>query len=427
MGLGCAAILFGAASAQAQLATIPRFNFSFSNPGARSLGFGGAFAALADDATAAYANPAGLVQLVEPEVSLEGRLWNRSPSFIAGGRAEGVPTGRGIDTQAGLIVGRDESRDLGPSFVSVVIPKGGWSFAIYGHRLAKFEASAESQGLFVDLSDEPFVLPPGPRVLAGRERVDLDIASAGFAAGWRMNDRLSFGLGLVYSKVSLRTRSENYLSDGDSEAAQYGEIHFLPSRLYTTNVVAVEDSDLTVNAGVLGRLSDRLSASLFYRQGAEAKGVSQLDSGPVFPFPGFPFPVSSRDALTFGVPDVAGAGLAYRSKSGAVTLATEVDRVGYSGLIRLRSEEGEEFEAGRDYFDAWEYHLGAEYALLRSNPILAFRAGYWVEANGDDQIDKRFNHLAAGLGLVAKKVQLDLAGDFSDEGDTVSLSCIYTF
>ena len=44
--------------------------FSFSNPGARSLGLGGAFAALADDATAAYANPAGLVQLVRPEVSL---------------------------------------------------------------------------------------------------------------------------------------------------------------------------------------------------------------------------------------------------------------------------------------------------------------------------------------------------------------------
>jgi len=43
--------------------------FSFSNPGARSLGLGGAFAAIADDATAAFANPAGLVQLVSLEVS----------------------------------------------------------------------------------------------------------------------------------------------------------------------------------------------------------------------------------------------------------------------------------------------------------------------------------------------------------------------
>ena len=46
--------------------------FNFSNPGARSMGFGGAFAALADDATATFANPAGLVQLSRPEVSVEG-------------------------------------------------------------------------------------------------------------------------------------------------------------------------------------------------------------------------------------------------------------------------------------------------------------------------------------------------------------------
>ena len=44
------------------------FQLSLSNPGARSLGFGGAFVAIADDATAAWANPAGLVQLARPEL-----------------------------------------------------------------------------------------------------------------------------------------------------------------------------------------------------------------------------------------------------------------------------------------------------------------------------------------------------------------------
>ena len=65
--------------------------FSFSNPGARSLGFGGAFVALADDATAAYANPAGLNQLTRPEISLEGRSWRYSTPFVVGGRASGLP------------------------------------------------------------------------------------------------------------------------------------------------------------------------------------------------------------------------------------------------------------------------------------------------------------------------------------------------
>jgi long-chain fatty acid transport protein len=62
------AVMMMAASGNAQ-ETPSTFEFSFSNPGARSLGLGGAFAALADDATAAFANPAGLVQLVSLEVS----------------------------------------------------------------------------------------------------------------------------------------------------------------------------------------------------------------------------------------------------------------------------------------------------------------------------------------------------------------------
>ena len=47
--------------------------FNFGNPGARSLGMGGAFLGLADDATAAEANPAGLTILRKAEFSLEGR------------------------------------------------------------------------------------------------------------------------------------------------------------------------------------------------------------------------------------------------------------------------------------------------------------------------------------------------------------------
>ena len=64
----------------------PTFEFSFSNPGARSLGLGGAFAALADDATAAFANPAGLVQLASLEISAELRHWRYSTPYIEGGR-----------------------------------------------------------------------------------------------------------------------------------------------------------------------------------------------------------------------------------------------------------------------------------------------------------------------------------------------------
>jgi long-chain fatty acid transport protein len=407
-------LLFAAASAEAQLTVIPRFDFSFSNPGARSLGFGGAFAALADDATAAYANPAGLVQLTETEVSFETRLWNRSPSFIVGGRIDGEPTGRGLDTRRGLVFERDHSQDVGPSFASVVIPRGRWSFAFYGHQLAQFEQSAESQGFF---TEEDVFFPFGLfRTLASRETVDLEVVTAGTAAGFRLNDRLSIGLGIVVSDVSLNAKAGSYFpGDGDD---QYGEASFRPEDQFSSLAFAMEGTAVTVNAGVLGRVSEQLSASLFYRQGAEVDG-----SATAILFPGFPDSELFRYEVAFKVPDVAGAGLAFRSKDGRVTLAAETDWIEYSDVFQVG-------EAGVEYQDGWEYHVGAEYALLQSTPILAFRAGAWVEKREETEAfldDRDVTHLSAGLGIVTSFVQIDLAGDFSDRGDTASLSFIYDF
>jgi len=68
-------ILLNAASAQAAFITetldIFGIDFRINNPGARANGMGGAFVGLADDATAAYTNPAGLTILTKPEVTLE--------------------------------------------------------------------------------------------------------------------------------------------------------------------------------------------------------------------------------------------------------------------------------------------------------------------------------------------------------------------
>jgi long-chain fatty acid transport protein len=414
---GFLALLFAAAGAQAQPETVPRFDFSFSNPGARSLGFGGAFAALADDATAAYANPAGLVQLTEPEVSLEARHWSRSTSFVSGGRLGGEPTGLGLDTRQGLVFGGNQERELGASFASVVIPKGRWSFALYGHQLAKFQARTESQGAFFEDEDGLFRIP------ATRESVDLEAVTGGMAAAWRMNDRLSFGLGLVFSDVSLKTSSEIFLPDDDSLQSLFGPISFLPERSLWRSVLDIGGSDVTFNAGALARISEQVSAGLFYRQGANVEGVDYVDYPEI---PGLPVPSSFRMVTVFNIPDVAGAGLAYRSSDGRVTIATEADWVGYAGMVRVKSTDLVTVIT-REFEDAWEYHLGAEYALLQSRPILAIRAGAWIESNGYFIQSGNLVHYSAGLGIAAQPFQIDLAGDFSKRTKTASLSLIYTF
>lgn len=56
---------------------------SFVGSGARALGMGEAFVAIADDATAASWNPAGLVQLQKPEMSLVLSYEHRSMKYPA--------------------------------------------------------------------------------------------------------------------------------------------------------------------------------------------------------------------------------------------------------------------------------------------------------------------------------------------------------
>ena len=48
--------------------------FNFATPGARASGMGRAFIGLAEDATAAVSNPAGLLNLTRPQVYFEGKL-----------------------------------------------------------------------------------------------------------------------------------------------------------------------------------------------------------------------------------------------------------------------------------------------------------------------------------------------------------------
>src|SRR5439155_7323916 len=59
----CALATLPLAAQNTDIESLAGLQFNFGNPGARSLGMGGAFLGLADDASAAEANPAGLTIL----------------------------------------------------------------------------------------------------------------------------------------------------------------------------------------------------------------------------------------------------------------------------------------------------------------------------------------------------------------------------
>src|SRR5256714_13717995 len=80
-----AAFTLQLAAQNTDIEALSGLQFQFGNPGARSLGMGGAFLGLADDASAAEANPAGLTILRRPEISVEARNYVEAQIFTTSG------------------------------------------------------------------------------------------------------------------------------------------------------------------------------------------------------------------------------------------------------------------------------------------------------------------------------------------------------
>ncbi len=98
--------------------------FNFGNPGARSLAMGGAFLGLADDASAAEANPAGLTILRKPEVSIEARNYLEKQVLTTSGTFPDLK-----QTQF-----NNYSQRVEITFGSVVVPVGGnFTVGVYFH------------------------------------------------------------------------------------------------------------------------------------------------------------------------------------------------------------------------------------------------------------------------------------------------------
>lgn len=388
-----------------------RFEFNFSNPGARSLAMGGAFAALADDATAAYANPAGLTNLSRPEVSIEGRSWRYEVSFLD------AETTRNPEDRTDIIVPievRSQSQIEGVSFFSLVYPYRRWTFAAYRHELANFTAEAD---------DFPVLQAGSTRAQKIRSTVDLSIVGHGLMGAYLFERYgLSIGLGAVYYDSSYNAfELERRTRPGGTE-------------IFNSRTQGGQGQDWAANVGIRWRLSDRFVVGTFYRQGPEFP-ISELDRDD-----GRPDFVIGQ----FRSPDVFGFGLALQPVE-RLWINAEYNQVAYSQISEDRGNFLGKFV--RD--DAKEIRLGLEYSFWNLELAPAVRLGAWYDPDhalrfektpereddpsardaatrfpaGEDEI-----HLTAGFGIVVgQHLQLDAGYDFADSRDTGSLSMVFRF
>lgn len=411
------------------------FEFSFSNPGARSIALGGAFVALADDATAAYANPAGLVQLLRPEVSVELRHWSFSTPYTAGGRASGEPTGFGIDTVPGVRTETSNEDASGLSFLSFVYPGTRWCAAVSRHQLSEFRLGTELNGLFGAGDPPAGVIRHLDQLITTR----FDVVGTNLSGAYRVGEKLSLGVGVSYFEGSVRSTTAVYLVD-EYPTTFFEENSFLPHRLWVTSEFAIDDAtDWGFNAGFLWNLADHWRIGGVFRQGPRLAYSLENIAGPANDLPEGSV-IESFSGLSLDLPDVFGLGVAYRTAGGDVAVSIEWDRVQHSSILESLADAP--FVDASDVVleDADELHLGIEYVVLKSTPLVALRVGGWYDPDhrvrylGDDPFARAIFqpgddtiHYSIGLGLAFRSFQLDLGVDISDLVDTAAISAIYSF
>jgi len=425
--LGASSTVFAITDTETN-ASIP---FNLSNPGARSMGMGGAFVGLADDATAAYTNPAGLTQLVTPEVSVEGRHTDYSIAHVTGGSASFNPfNGSGINT-----ADADSSR-TNLSFISFVYPHERWSFAAYRDELVHFRTdfASNSDGVALALDPVPYQTFP---VTANAE---LKIVDYGVSAAFRAGDSVSIGAGLSYYDFDIRTLMTRVAFAGNDLDVPAGTP-------LNREDQSGSDNDVGVNLGARFVLSEHWSAGVTYRQGpkfgyAATTTVFDLSTGA-------PSVAVDLKNVRFKVPDQFGAGLSWHPTD-ALVVNLDADYIQYSQLTHgMQSLFGSDATAVSHLSipNGAEVHLGGEYTFTQMAHPFSLRAGLWhdprhsIEYKGDPGEDPSAaalaalfhggkgsqTHVAVGAGFAFAKFQIDAAADFSDQTDTLSLSGVYHF
>lgn len=419
-------------AAQSDIEANAAVQFNFSIPGARSLAMGGAFIASADDATAAYSNPAGLLRLTKPEVSLEARRWNYEVPFAARGRASGTPTGIGVDTINGVQLGTAKSEVEGMSFASVVFPRPKWVAALSYNQLANFHSDFRTAGIFAGNDRDEVRRRP---VIS---TYDLDVSQLGLSFAYKWKNGVALGVTVSANELELDSFTQRY--QPRSFRSEFDPALDFPINFQRQDA---KDQALGGSVGLRWDSSDRLSVGMVYRHSPrfDLQFVTSTLS------PGIPIPPREEaiEKGSFDLPDTAGIGIAYHPGQ-RWTLSLDYQKVYYTdfleGFVVLLSSLG--VSAVPDDFkvdDVEEIHVGAEYVIDRLPVPIALRCGAWLDPDhrlraetgpilnqatfyqGEDTI-----HTTAGLGLVfASHFQLDAAIDLSDLGDTASISGVFRF
>lgn len=393
-----------AANDPLQIVEIPS-SFNPVGSGARALGMGGAFIAIADDATAASWNPGGLIQLENPEISVVGSYIDRteSNSFYTSPESNGDQK---IST-ANL------------NYFSIAYP-----FTIFNHNMIVainyqhlFDFNREWNFSFSGTSD--VVSQNG----AASHNQDGQLSALGLAYCLQMTPGLSFGFTL------------NFWNDwfNGNEWETTGRFSGNGTRISTGQsfIFSVYNFDsyrfkgFNTNIGFLWNINGNLTLGAVFKSPFSADlshGVYRLDSFETTapPFTSFEYEIPANTyEEKLDMPASYGIGISYRF-SDSFTLDADFYHTRWNDF-NSRDSQGNEnspisgkLKSESNVDPTTQVRIGGEYLFI--NPVKqyvwALRAGIFYDPAPAEGTTDDYYGLSLGTGITYKRIVFDIAYQF---------------
>ena len=394
---------------QAQIARELTFASS-PNPvgsGARALGRGGAFIAMADDATAASWNPAGLANLEFPEVSGVVSFLSRNES---------------VDFGAGAVRSEDfNTNTLDLNYLSAVYPTEALPvYLVFSFNYQLLYTFNRSVGYHFS----------GPRTadvmsLNSSGRVQYDQAGAlsalSPACAVEITHRFSLGATLNYWNSAASPNGWDqrfrYWEAGDltlgSNTYPFSAHSDIQERYRLTG------DNLNFHLGLLWDINDHWRLGAVYKSElvAKVKHQRQFFSGQYFPtFSGWTSVTAAEQTFreTLHLPPVYGLGVAFQP-SDRWSFDLDVSRTEWNRYI-LEDEKGHRFNLikGRigghaDVQPTHQARLGMEYLYIKNRTVFPIRAGVFYDPEPNVGQPQNVWGASLGGGYAKGKILLDAA------------------
>jgi long-subunit fatty acid transport protein len=387
------------AQALAQSIEIPS-SFNPVGSGARALGLGGSFIAMADDATAASWNPAALMQLRKPEVALVVSSTERKEDLL-------------FEVTNDSSSNSTNNTDL--NYFAISAPCAADTCGL------NMVFSLNYQRLY-DLSrDFNYSLTEEFTSTDVQFRQTGALYAIGLAYALQVNDTLNLGITLNYW--------DNVLGqNGFTSSVVATEVDSAPGDFFD-NVESTADSDfegVNFNLGALWipyqKDEKKLTVGFVYKSSFDADIASTTSfvsqSGNLSEPDDFDnFDQGSFAASTITFPSSYGVGFAYQIND-ALTASLDLYRTNWSEFEEI-NEQGlitspiSGSQQAPDVQNSTQVKLGVEYRIisqsLGANHIIPLRAGFFIDPVIEDGSNEDSYGLALGAGVAFEHWVFDVA------------------